>query len=599
MLHLEKEFTVGVPVHRLWPMVSDTERLNRAMGMAPVQYQTRPNVSGPADVFAKMKFGPLTLKYQDFPFEWVENDHFHVLRRYGWGPLKEMRAGVMLSGEKASTRVKIFLEAEPRYALGAWVTKFVMWPVVLRKYQKLLRGLERHLLESGPDPLAQIASRTEADVRRLKILMQRLPDKAISDHLLGHIKNAPDLDVIAMRPFALADRWGQARIAVLKLFLHATRAGVLDLSWEILCPNCRKSKAVFASLTQLKSQAHCDYCQIHFDAEFDQSVEARFRVNPSIRPALRNEFCAGGPGNTPHILAQILVQPGASRTVTLSVLGAPLRVRTPLIEGTARVRILDRAAGDRCKLVLTENGFQPNGAEIHAGIGIFEAENKTGYERWILIERERWDEAVTTAAQVTSLQEFRDMFSSEVLAPGQEISVRSLTFLFTDIAGSTAMYHDLGDAKAYALVREHFEVLKDVIAKHQGALVKTIGDAVMAVFSSPRQGVLAALAMQGALADWNASRVDRKPVVLKIGLHEGPAVAVNTDDILDYFGTSVNLAARVESLSTGGDVVMSSSVMKAVQEDNELMQRMGRNEKLESPVKGFPKPVHAWRVWPL
>ena len=602
MERLESEFSLKVPVAQLWPMISDTERLNRAVGMAPVQYRTEGNPSGPAHLFAQMKMGPMTLKYQDFPFEWVQEDHFHVVRRYTTGPLKEMRPGVSLAANNGSTQIRVFLEFDPRNALGAWIARHILWPGLFRKYRKILRAMETYLLDNAPDPFWQATPKGVVDQDRLNALVERLRqagEKAdLLDFLQSHLTNAPDLDVMVMRPFVLADRWSKDRIDVLKLFLHATRAGLLDLSWEILCPNCRKSKATAPSLAGVVGQAHCEYCQIKFDAEFDRSVEARFTVNPSARKTQRKEFCAGGPGNTPHILAQILVYPGQKRNVTLHVLGAPLRVRSPQIEGPARVRVLDMSPSSLCRLTLQEKSIEPATREVRAGDVLFELENQTDQPRWIILERERWDEAVATAAQVTSLQEFRDMFSSDVLAPGEEIAVRSLTFLFTDLAGSTAAYHDMGDAKAYSIVREHFTVLKEVIAKREGALVKTIGDAVMAVFYSPRQGFLAALDMQRDIGAWNASRKGDTPVVLKIGLHEGPAVAVNAGDVLDYFGTSVNLAARVESLSRGGDIVVSDSVMRAVEGSKEMEAIAGKPEKLESPVKGFPQPILAWRIMP-
>ena len=602
MHRLEKEIRINVPVDRLWPLISDTERLNRTVGLSPVQYRTQGNPTGPAHLFAQTKMGPITVQYQDFPFEWVQDDHFHVTRHFSKGPLKEMRPGVSVRADNGSTQVRIFFEFQPRNFLGQWIARHLMWPAILRKYQRILGGMESYLLNNAPDPFWQLARKSQIDENRLGLLSQRLLQKEMKtdlvDLLRAHLRDAPDLDVMAMRPFALADRWNKDRTEVLKMFLHATREGILDLSWEILCPNCRKSKFTSGSLTGLVGQAHCEYCQIRFDAEFDRSVEARFTVHPSIRKTQRNEFCAGGPANTPHILAQVLVGPGQKRTITLNVLGSPLKIRSPQITGFSRVRVLDMGTSDRCTVILKEGVIEPADTEIRAGNVSLELENRSAQERWFVVERELWDQAVATAAQVTSLQEFRDMFSSEVLAPGEEIAVRSLAFMFTDLAGSTATYHDLGDAKAYSVVREHFTVLKGAIAKHDGAVVKTIGDAVMAVFSSPQQAILAAVDMQKGIAAWNATRNGQSPVILKIGLHQGPAIAVNTDDILDYFGTSVNLAARVESLSTGGDIVLSDDVMNQLQTSVEISDVFSRKEQLESPVKGFSKPVRAWRVWP-
>ena len=84
---------------------------------------------------------------------------------------------------------------------------------------------------------------------------------------------------------------------------------------------------------------------------------------------------------------------------------------------------------------------------------------------------------------------------------------------------------------------------------HDGAVVKTIGDAVMASFGDPADAVKAALAMQAR------DRCDHE-LVLKLGIHVGPSVVVTLNDRLDYFGSTVNMAARLQGQSQGGDIVL-------------------------------------------
>ncbi len=600
MIHLERELRLRAPVQKIWPLISDTERINRATGLPAVQYRAEQSPSSPARMFAQTKIGPMVMQWQEYPFEWVQEDYFQARRCFSGGFLKEIRPGVKLLPEDGGTRVKVTLDFEARGALGAWIARHVLAPSVFRKFEKIFRGMDAHLQkDNAPNPLDQRGPRSRVDKERLRVLTGRLKRHDVSpdlaDLLRQLLQNAPDIDVAAMRPFQLADCWKKDRIEVLKMFLHATKEGLVDLSWEVLCPHCRKPNVRAKSLSSMCCEFHCEVCQIKYDASFDQSVEARFTPHPSVREVPRQEFCAGGPGNTPHILARVLVPAGQKRAFSLRAECRPLKVRSSRQEGSARV-IVREAGNNACAMRWEDGAMQPAECQVRSGMVDFELQNSSGQEQWFVVERESWDIAAATAAQVTSLQEFRDMFSSEVLAPGTEIAVRNLTFLFTDLAGSTATYHALGDAKAYSVVREHFAVLKDVIAKHQGAVVKTIGDAVMAVFYSPRQGVLAALEMQEAIARWCAERKMEKPLVLKIGLHEGPSIAVNTDNILDYFGTSVNLAARVESLSAGADIVVSDAVMQGIDQEDALQEKISQKEKLESPVKGFPKPVRAWRI---
>jgi class 3 adenylate cyclase len=104
--------------------------------------------------------------------------------------------------------------------------------------------------------------------------------------------------------------------------------------------------------------------------------------------------------------------------------------------------------------------------------------------------------------------------------------------LFTDIKGSTALYDRVGDLKAFTLVRQHFGVLRDVVAANQGALVKTIGDAVMAGFHDPLNAVRAALQMLAEIRRFNDA-AGTELIGLKIGAHVGPCLAVTLNERLD------------------------------------------------------------------
>ena len=164
------------------------------------------------------------------------------------------------------------------------------------------------------------------------------------------------------------------------------------------------------------------------------------------------------------------------------------------------------------------------------------------------MERLAWSDQAATAAEVTALQCFRDLFSEEALRPGERISVGSLTILFTDLCGSTRLYKEVGDAPAFGLVMGHFDLLLEAIATEEGAVVKTIGDAVMTVFRRPVGAVRAILRVQQALAIAPGKLGDLQ---LKAGMHYGPCIAVTLNDKLDYFGSTVNIASRLEHLSEG------------------------------------------------
>jgi len=169
-----------------------------------------------------------------------------------------------------------------------------------------------------------------------------------------------------------------------------------------------------------------------------------------------------------------------------------------------------------------------------------------------------------------------------------------LTVLFTDLRNSTQLYREIGDATAFGRVMNHFDVLKKVIADEDGALVKTIGDAVMAVFRQPAAALKAMLSAQEMLGT-PANGV--APLTLKAGLHSGPCIAVTLNDRLDYFGSTVNMAARLESLSTGNDVIIS----RALYDDAEVREFIAAENLQATPfamlLKGFQEErFELWRI---
>jgi class 3 adenylate cyclase len=211
-----------------------------------------------------------------------------------------------------------------------------------------------------------------------------------------------------------------------------------------------------------------------------------------------------------------------------------------------------------------------------------------------MLERMAWTDQATTAAEVTALQMFRDLFSTEALRPGEQISVGTLTVLFTDLRHSTQLYREIGDATAFGRVMSHFDVLRKEITENDGAIVKTIGDAVMAVFRSAADALTAMLEAQRKLAQPAEGTM---PLTLKAGLHTGPCIAVTLNDRLDYFGSTVNMAARLEGLSTGSDVIISG----AVHDDprvRELIESKGLSSiEFDMALKGFEdERFELWRV---
>jgi class 3 adenylate cyclase len=228
--------------------------------------------------------------------------------------------------------------------------------------------------------------------------------------------------------------------------------------------------------------------------------------------------------------------------------------------------------------------------------GVLTVQNEASDCILVALEAVSWDDLATTAAQVTAMQEFRDMFGSEVLAPGQQIGIESLTLLFTDLRESTQLYESIGDAPAYGQVRDHFDFMRQWIAQHNGGIVKTIGDAVMAVFSCPEDAVRAALDIQRHVHEFNAVQPQDRAIVIKIGIHHGPAIVVNSNDRLDYFGRTINIAARIQGASAGGDLVLSEECYASDGVPEALQEYAATLEGFQTDLKGIAGTAQLYRA---
>jgi len=165
---------------------------------------------------------------------------------------------------------------------------------------------------------------------------------------------------------------------------------------------------------------------------------------------------------------------------------------------------------------------------------------------------------------------------------------REVTIMFTDIKGSTAYFETRGDINGLSMVFRHNELLFPIIKHHQGTVIKTIGDSIMASFPDALHGVKAAIEMQQTLFSHNAKHQVQDQIQIRIGLNGGRGIVENRD----IFGDVVNLAARIESLAEPGQILISQTVYEAVKQADDIICRYFDSTK----VKGKEESVEVYHV---
>src|SRR3984893_16210295 len=384
--------------------------------------------------------------------------------------------------------------------------------------------------------------------------------------LESHIRAADDLALFRINAFSFAQERHLPENEIIDLFLHATALGLFSMDWSLYCPQCCCVVESFRSLKSLHNHYHCPFCQVGYDAALDEYIAVAFTVSPNIR---KIQF---------HDPDQLSAWDKFFRTQTTSI---EIEVDEGTVVGSCplgRAAIMVSIVGAPAsgpQVVPVAYGDKVHVHDVHEmapGKIVFTLANKTS-------ERGMFAVAVLppgfdmgrvpvlfvpflNGKRLLTTQAFRDLFRSEVIKAREGIGVKDITLLFTDLKGSTALYDRIGDLNAFALVQRHFDLLQDVVSRHSGAIIKTIGDAVMATFLEGADAVAAALAMRDEIDTFNGKQADRA-LILKIGIHKGAAIAVTLNERLDYFGQTVNIAARVQQLADTGEIFVSEDVYSA------------------------------------
>jgi len=409
------------------------------------------------------------------------------------------------------------------------------------------------------------------------------------------VRTADDAALFRFNPIAWATAQGVAEDQALDLLLHATKVGILEMSWGVICPFCGMLITTPGGLRALGPNPHCRICRVDVAGALDDAVEVVFTVAPNIRTLRFNDpqridfkrdaehlFFSPSLKPTPayqqmgdffkeFAIAMFALAPGESTLVTARLTEPGLyAIVAPTVHALCHVTLTE-GAEQHVELDCLDGQFIPDAVLVPPGEVSFRIQNRSDYflpgclgylgphpEPGASPKPAAFYEFVPfmTGKRMLTNQTFRDLFRTETIGPGG-LQIKNLAMVFSDLQASTALYERIGDIRALRLVRDHFDLLQEVVARHRGAIVKTIGDAVMAAFGEPDRALAAAAGMSRAVGRINA---DGEALVLKIGLHAGSCIAIQTNHQIDYFGRAVNIAARVQSVAAGGEIVVTDTI---------------------------------------
>jgi class 3 adenylate cyclase len=429
----------------------------------------------------------------------------------------------------------------------------------------------------------------------LYAVLRQTTDPQVAAAIERLIDKGEDRELNRINLLDFSARTGLDEERVISGFLHASRLGLFDLTWNVLCPGC---SGVLDAHSTLKSLRHDDYncalCAAGYEASVDEMVEVAFTVSPRVRRIaahdpntlplweyVRQIFWSSGIDidwddfsrlKDEATLEALELPPGEKAVLSLQLPNQFVIVFEPVTHSAQFLAVSGEPTRERQQLSIVFNKLHaPTGTtELRPGPLRLTLENQSDVRvlpaLWVagdaLHEMLGKRKPILTAKRMLTNQTFRDVYKADNLNIDQRLKITSLTFLFTDLKGSTALYERVGDLAAFDLVRAHFHALLDIISSEKGAVVKTIGDAVMATFVKPEQALAAGLRMRSAMDKLNQER-GREDLIIKVGIHEGPCLAVMLNERQDYFGQTVNIAARVQGLSVSHAMHITGPVIDA------------------------------------
>ena len=424
-------------------------------------------------------------------------------------------------------------------------------------------------------------------------VLKQAADPAVADAIGQLIETGADPELNRINALDFSRRTGLDEEKVISGFLHASRLGLFDLGWNVLCPGCGGVLGAHDTLKALRpDDYHCGLCACGYEASVDEQVEVAFTVSPRVRRIAAHDpntlplweyykqiFWGSGidlnqenfSSLTDQVALETLELPAGEKAVLSLQLPPQLIILFEPVTHSARfIDVQGEPTKERQQLALVYNKPHPptGSMTLRPGPLRLSLDNQAGVRVLpsVFIAADALHELLgkrrpfLTAKRMLSNQTFRDVFKADNLSVDQRLKITSLAFLFTDLKGSTALYERVGDLTAFDLVRAHFRALLDIIASEKGAVVKTIGDAVMATFIRPEHALMAGLRMRTAMDELNKQR-GSNDLIVKIGIHEGPCLAVMLNERQDYFGQTVNVASRVQSLSTSQEIHVTAPVI--------------------------------------
>ncbi len=552
---------------QLWPYVSNTERLNRAIGLGAVDESVVVN-DGDVTSFGRSKQAGFALAWKENPFEWVYERRLGVLREYNEGPLRWYKSTVDLqphtfaSGSKGS-RLVHEIELEPRGLLGRAASSVEVGirarRALDRTYKRvddLLQGrLGDAAVKDAFEEAPSLSAEKEARFAWLeKQAIEHGADTQTMARLGDWLRQASAQDVGRLRPIAVARRLDLDETSVIHACYHASAVGLLVPLWDLLCPTCRVPSSIEETLKALKDHSRCEVCNVNFALDLATTIELVFKLHPSLREADTKTYCISSPAHTPHVMAQVRLGPGKVFVVDVDLPEGAYQLAGRRLGYSSSFRVRESAPKTRWQVPLSKGPPLDAARAFHTGRQEIALVNDTGREQLVRIERTTPRDDVLTAARALSSPVFKRVFPGEVLAPGSLVRVAAVTLMLVEVRGRLIDGISNSEEQTFEKLYMLYRAVDQKVVECGGTVVKLQGEGVLAVFDEPATAVRCAAGLPAVLKQLTPT------ATVRCAVHRGPAGAVTLNEHVDYFGRVVHEILQLAARAKPGELLLSDAV---------------------------------------
>ncbi len=554
------QFPTQSRAENLWPLLSNLNLLFKSLGFAPVK-PTSPN----RDQISKVK--QLTTKgflnyvvWEELPYHWEYPVRLGTSRSYKIGIFRDLKFRMDLTNFEQGSIIQLKILGNARNSFSKHLVGFYMTNILRHKLRKTIEHFDKSL-QHGVEPYSgnkpknlPAGSKNRISEIQDELIKRTRRPRAVKK-LIEFITKAENWQLYAIHPYELAEVWGENKYAVLNVFLNAAKLELLDFGWDIKCPRCKNLQQHIHKLSDLHSPVYCKECKRELDVDFNDNVHLVFRPHPLIRKPIEKVFAVADPQSKRDVLVQQFLNIGDVKYLKVYLEEGSYLIRRSDSDQIVTMHV-ENGGVDTINVILTDEISDDEEITVTEDPNIT-VTNKTHEPVVLSIERSGWQSRMIHASEIVSQHDFKSLYNEEIFKEGQNFKAGNLTILFTDLMDSTSIYKEHGEELAIGHVMSHFKIIQQIVAEERGSIIKTIGDSVMAVFRNPMNAVKAVQRIQDILSNSTSLGESFK---LKAGIHIGDCTAVNLNNRVDYFGTTVNIASRLVDYASEREIVVSEDV---------------------------------------